>query len=124
MCIESQHSTPSAETFSKTLGSASDKIDINHSLNLLIKKKKRVGHVIVTVLGNRCLDIKINPQSSFFSQTESPIPVCLHFHQCAHYVYVKVKDAVKKKDSANSVRDRKKEESGEIMQPRLTVMDS
>lgn len=64
MCIESQHSTPSAETFSKTLGSASDKIDINHSLNLLIKNI-RVGHVIVTVLGNRCLDIKINPQLFF-----------------------------------------------------------
>lgn len=70
-----------------------------------------------------CLDIKINFQL-FFSQKETPIPVCLYFHQGAHYVYIKVKDAVKKKDSANNVRDRKKEELGEVMQQRLTVMDS
>lgn len=69
------------------------------------------------------LDTTINPQF-FFPRTESPIPVCLPFRQYAHYVYVKVKDAVKKKDSANSVTDTKKVESGEIRQPRLTVMDS
>lgn len=37
---------------------------------------------------------------------------------------IKVKDAVKKKDSANSLRrDGTKAEAGEIMQQRLTVMD-
>lgn len=42
---------------------------------------------------------------SFFSQQVPPIPVCLYFRRFARYVYIKVKDAVKKKDSANSVRD-------------------
>lgn len=91
MCIECQRSTPSAETFSKIVFSASEKIDLTFCCPFLIKNTI-VGHVIVrldytvteNVMGS--LDIKIKPQFfSFFSlssQKDSPIPVCLYF---AHY---------------------------------------
>lgn len=50
----------------------------------------------------RSQDIKIN-LLLFPSQEASPILLSLYFH--SHYVCIKVKDAVKKKDPANSVRD-------------------
>lgn len=71
MCIECQHSTPSAETFSKIVFSASEKIDLTFCCPFLIKNTI-VGHVIVrldytvTENGMGSLDIKIKPQLFFF----------------------------------------------------------
>lgn len=129
MCIECQRSTPSAETFSKIVFSASEKIDLTFCCPFLIKNTI-VGHVIVrldytvteNVMGS--LDIKIKPQFFFFFSLSLPRRI-LQF-RFVFISHITVKDAVNKKDSTYGVcvRDSETEESREIMQPRLTVMDS
>lgn len=65
-----------------------------------------------------CLDVIIKPQFFFF-----PPRRILQF-QFVFISHITVKDAVNRKDSAYGVKDREEEESREIMQPRLSVMDS
>lgn len=128
MCIECQRSTPSAETFSKIVFSASEKIDLTSCCPFLIKNTI-VGHVIVrldytvteNVMGS--LDIKIKPQFFFFFLSLFPEGFSNSGLSLFRTLQSKMQ-LIRKTQHTVCVRDSETEESREIMQPRLTVMDS